>query len=212
MPAGTTGAFEGAFYFHCGAYRPAYDCMMRTLGKAFCAVCLQQITAKLQSFQPPVVTGISPAGGSAGGGDAVTVTGTGFTGATGVSLGSVAVPGFAVDSDSQLTATRPGPNASGAVDVTVTTPAGTSAASPASRQVHLRRRRRLTPHASPARLRQEAEFTIIACAIWAFDQVSRSRSQARSFKFLILIANWRDWEKNVQAFMAAEALQDSLCY
>ena len=38
-PAGYVGAYTGARYYHCGCYRPAYDCRMRTLGQPFCAVC-----------------------------------------------------------------------------------------------------------------------------------------------------------------------------
>jgi hypothetical protein len=79
----------------------------------------------------PTVTGVSPASGAAGGGDTVTVTGTGFTGATSVQFGSVAATNLSIVSDTQLTVTSPPPNASGTVDVTVTTPAGTSAASTA---------------------------------------------------------------------------------
>jgi len=43
VPDGTVGLFEGAFYFHCGAYRPEYNCKMRALGVPFCAVCRQAI-------------------------------------------------------------------------------------------------------------------------------------------------------------------------
>ncbi|GAA4345012.1 M64 family metallopeptidase [Microbacterium rhizosphaerae] len=43
VPTGTVGLFEGAFYFHCGAFRPEYDCKMRELGVPFCAVCRQAI-------------------------------------------------------------------------------------------------------------------------------------------------------------------------
>ena len=75
----------------------------------------------------PVVTGVSPASGSSAGGDSVTVTGSGFTGATAVTFGSVPAAGFTVTSDSELAATSPPPNVSGSVDITVTTPAGTSA-------------------------------------------------------------------------------------
>ncbi len=39
VPAGTVGAFEGAHYYHCGAFRPEYDCKMRNLGVPFCRVC-----------------------------------------------------------------------------------------------------------------------------------------------------------------------------
>jgi IgA Peptidase M64 len=43
VPAGTVGEFEGAHYYHCGAYRPEYDCKMRELGVPFCRVCRQVI-------------------------------------------------------------------------------------------------------------------------------------------------------------------------
>lgn len=52
VAAGTVGAFEGAHYHHCGAYRPAHDCRMRTLGSPFCAVCAGVIERALQPFQP----------------------------------------------------------------------------------------------------------------------------------------------------------------
>jgi len=43
VPAGTVGLFEGAHYYHCGGYRPEYDCKMRNLGVPFCRVCRQVI-------------------------------------------------------------------------------------------------------------------------------------------------------------------------
>jgi hypothetical protein len=43
VPTGTIGLFEGAHYYHCGVYRPEYDCKMRTLGVPFCRVCRQVI-------------------------------------------------------------------------------------------------------------------------------------------------------------------------
>jgi IgA Peptidase M64 len=43
VPAGTVGLFEGAFYNHCGAFRPEYDCKMRNLGVPFCHICRQVI-------------------------------------------------------------------------------------------------------------------------------------------------------------------------
>jgi IgA Peptidase M64/von Willebrand factor type A domain len=43
VPAGTVGTFEGAQYFHCGLFRPEYNCMMRATGDPFCAVCRQEI-------------------------------------------------------------------------------------------------------------------------------------------------------------------------
>ncbi|WP_371501180.1 M64 family metallopeptidase [Kitasatospora sp. NBC_00374] len=43
VPAGTVGCFEGAHYYHCGAFRPEYTCKMRELGVPFCRVCRQVI-------------------------------------------------------------------------------------------------------------------------------------------------------------------------
>jgi acylphosphatase len=54
VPAGTIGAFEGAYHYHCGCYRPAFDCRMRTHSFPFCAVCQQVISSKLAPFLPPV--------------------------------------------------------------------------------------------------------------------------------------------------------------
>lgn len=59
----------------------------------------------------------------------MTVTGSGFTNATGVRFGTVPATNLAMAGDTQLTVTSPPATASGAVDVTVTTPAGTSGAS-----------------------------------------------------------------------------------
>src|SRR5205823_1545670 len=73
----------------------------------------------------PKVSSISPASGPAAGSTSVTITGSGFTDATGVSFGGKAASSFKVDSDTQITATSP--PGSGTVDVTVTTKNGTSA-------------------------------------------------------------------------------------
>lgn len=80
-------------------------------------------------FAAVQVTAISPASGSALGGDSVTITGSGFTGATAVDFGNASAPQETVDSDTQITATTPPGN--GTVDVTVVTPIGTSSPSPA---------------------------------------------------------------------------------
>jgi hypothetical protein len=50
--ATTVGAFEGAHYYHCDAYRPQYDCKMRALGHDWCAVCRQKIRQVLGPFRP----------------------------------------------------------------------------------------------------------------------------------------------------------------
>ncbi|HEY0080285.1 MAG TPA: M64 family metallopeptidase [Pyrinomonadaceae bacterium] len=51
LPTGTTGAFEGAGYFHCGCFRPEFDCMMRNLSP-FCAVCRQRIRQVMSPYMP----------------------------------------------------------------------------------------------------------------------------------------------------------------
>jgi hypothetical protein len=55
----------------------------------------------------PSVTGLSPTGGSESSPAAVTILGSGFTGATGVSFGGVAATGFEVLSESQILVTPP---------------------------------------------------------------------------------------------------------
>ena len=76
----------------------------------------------------PTVTAVSPTNSPVGGGTTVTVSGTGFTGATAVSFGGAKAK-FTVGSDSGITATSPA--GTGSVDITVTTPNGTSAATAA---------------------------------------------------------------------------------
>lgn len=51
--AGTVGAYEGAHYFHCDAFRPQFNCRMRVLGAPYCAVCRREIVAKLTPHLPP---------------------------------------------------------------------------------------------------------------------------------------------------------------
>jgi hypothetical protein len=79
----------------------------------------------------PTITSVSPNSGLTTGGTSVTITGTNFTGATGVSFGGTAATGFSVNgAGTQITVNAPA-HASVAVDVTVTTPNGTSATSSA---------------------------------------------------------------------------------
>jgi hypothetical protein len=53
LPVGTVGAFEGAHYYHCDAYRPEFNCKMRALNRPFCAVCSEVIRNTLLPFMPP---------------------------------------------------------------------------------------------------------------------------------------------------------------
>jgi adhesin/invasin len=74
----------------------------------------------------PVVAGVSPAYGPTTGGTTVTITGAGFTGATGVTFGSVVATSFKVMTATTITAITP-QHPGLAWDVRVTTPSGTSA-------------------------------------------------------------------------------------
>ena len=73
---------------------------------------------------PPVVTSISPNFGPLTGGNSVTITGTGFTGATAVAFEGMAATNLAVSGDTSITATVPANATAGTVDVEVTTPNG----------------------------------------------------------------------------------------
>ena len=87
------------------------------------------VTADAYTYQAapalPAVTGVSPASGPAAGGTTVTITGSGFTGATKVAFGTLAATSFTVVSGTQVTAVSPAQAAS-TYDITVTTPSGTS--------------------------------------------------------------------------------------
>ncbi|TEB05461.1 IgA Peptidase M64 [Pelotomaculum schinkii] len=52
VPSGAVGAFEGADTYHCSAYRPEFDCKMRTLASDFCRVCSDVILHRLWQFSP----------------------------------------------------------------------------------------------------------------------------------------------------------------
>ena len=78
----------------------------------------------------PTVTGVSPTSGPTAGGIPVTITGTNFTGVSAVEFGTVAATSYTVNSATSITAT-PRAEPAGTVDVTVLTPGGTSATSPA---------------------------------------------------------------------------------
>ena len=85
--------------------------------------------AKVQS---PTVTAITPTSGTSAGGTAVTITGTGFGGATSATIGGNAVTSFVVVSNTSITAVTAA-HAVGATDVIVTAPTHLGGASAAFR-------------------------------------------------------------------------------
>ena len=82
---------------------------------------------KFTYSSPPLVTAISRNTGPTAGGTNVTITGTSFVaGATSVAFGTRAATKLTV-SASSITATSPAAAGAGTVDITITTPGGTSA-------------------------------------------------------------------------------------
>jgi hypothetical protein len=79
---------------------------------------------------PPTVTAVEPSEGPTAGGTAVKVTGTNLENASAVAFGASAGSEIHVASATELTIKSP-PHAAGTVDVTVTTPGGTSGTSSA---------------------------------------------------------------------------------
>lgn len=76
----------------------------------------------------PTLTAVSPSAGPTLGGTSVAITGTNFTGATAVDFATAAATSFTVASSTSITATSPA-GSPGTVNVTVTTPHGTSVTS-----------------------------------------------------------------------------------
>ena len=83
----------------------------------------------------PAVTDVSPNSGPDVGGDAVTITGSGFTNAYEVDFGGVAAP-FTINDDTSITAYTPG-GADGTVDVTVISAGGANPPSPADQYTYV---------------------------------------------------------------------------
>jgi DNA-binding beta-propeller fold protein YncE len=80
---------------------------------------------------PPTVTGLNPSSGPEAGGTSVDITGTDFTAGATVAFGANPATGVVVNSPTSITATSPA--GTGTVDVIVTTGAGPSAPSAASK-------------------------------------------------------------------------------
>jgi len=86
----------------------------------------QEVELSAEVQPTPAVASIAPEYGPVAGGTEVKITGTDFNAASAVKFGETPAAGFTVDSDTQITATAPKNADVGAVDVTVTTIAGTS--------------------------------------------------------------------------------------
>jgi hypothetical protein len=107
--------------------------------------------------QEPTVSGVSPGSGSGNGGTVVTITGTGFTGATAVKFGGVDAAAFTVVDPQTITATTPA-HAAGLVGVSVTTPVSTSTLAASFRYL-VPTTITLASSVNPARFGEEVTFT-----------------------------------------------------
>jgi hypothetical protein len=87
----------------------------------------QEIELSAEVQPAPAIASIDPSQGSIAGGTTVTITGTNLNGATAVKFGPTPATSFTAESETQITAVAPPTPKPGAVDVTVTTVAGTSA-------------------------------------------------------------------------------------
>jgi len=86
---------------------------------------LAQVNISDDESPLPVVTSVSPASGSIGGGTAITIGGINFTGATSVLVGGSLCTSLVVVNATTITCVTPA-HAGGTFDVIVTTPAGSS--------------------------------------------------------------------------------------
>lgn len=85
----------------------------------------------------PVVSQLIPAAGLVAGGTTVNIIGSGFTGVTSVTFGSVPAVSFTVNGDNSITAIAPAALAAATVDVSVANVLGISAVTPADQFKYL---------------------------------------------------------------------------
>ena len=99
---------------------------------------VQNVVVTATGYPPPTpaVTGVSPDAGPSSGDSSVTITGTNLSGVTAINFGlNNPVDTYAVTSPTSIIATSP--PGTGTVDVTVTTPGGTSATSTADQYTYI---------------------------------------------------------------------------
>ena len=111
------------------------DVTVTTAGGTSAKTSADQFSYSTVSPPAPTVTSVSPSSGPTSGGTIVTITGTNLTGATGIDFGSIAGTNLSCTS-TQCSVTSPG-EAAGTIDVTATTPGGTSAKTAADQFTYL---------------------------------------------------------------------------
>jgi YVTN family beta-propeller protein len=120
------------------ATSPGHYVLSVTVTDAFSATAGSTIELSVYaaSTMPPEVTGVSPNSGPPGGGNTVTVDGLDLAAASSVRFGDAPAGGITVLSDTSITVVAPPGRAPTTVDVTVTSPFGTSASVSADRYTY----------------------------------------------------------------------------
>jgi hypothetical protein len=164
---------------------------------AIVAVVSMALAGPALAAGPPTVTKLIPREANSAGGTSVTIIGTDFTGATAVKFGSTNAASFTVNSNTMITAVSPPESfPSTVVDVTVTTPEGTSPTSrPADefhyltlcQEGHAPAITSIEPHSGPAgtsvRIKGERFFTVVCTSEgFSVERVLFGFTEATSFK------------------------------
>jgi len=131
------------------AFSPAGAGVVDVTVTAFGGTSLTSFADQFSYVPPPTVTGVSPETGPAAGGTTVTITGSNLAEATAVGFGSSSATSVVVNSDNSITAVSPIGTPGETVDVTVTTPGGTSPTSAADRFRYLQTAPLLVKRVSP---------------------------------------------------------------
>jgi hypothetical protein len=121
----STSVVQGGAYSVTVQSQPAAQtCSVSNGGGTMGGSNVTNVSVDCVSIPMPTMNAINPNFGDVGGNVPVTLSGTGFTGATSVMFGGVPAS-FTVNSDTSITVTVP-PGSVGAVDVTVTTSGGSA--------------------------------------------------------------------------------------
>ena len=102
-----------------------------------CSAGAYQYQAPLPPPPAPVVTSVSPTSGPVAGGTTVTIDGSNLFGTAYVFFGNIAATSFSIVSSTEIQAISP-PGQAGTVDITVTSPGGTSATSSTDQFTYLK--------------------------------------------------------------------------
>ncbi|MFT4293991.1 MAG: IPT/TIG domain-containing protein [Micropruina sp.] len=132
------------------------------------------------SAAPAVVKGVAPARGPLAGGTVVTLTGTGFTGATAVLFAGKPGSKLTVSSDTRLTVTAPPGYAT--VNVRVVTAAGTSAPSAEAKYRYVEPPRVIRVYPDAARLGKKVEVEISGTGFVDVTKVMFGNSRATDIR------------------------------